>query len=135
MNTLLHLFRTLPLISISFTCLILFFIFSICLYIYVNINLKGICKIIVDDDNWYKMPLSPLTFHLLSALPLVFFKEFLNIKFNINFKKLYGKNYYFSLNCSDLESLLRKYPVFFYMQYIIFFLGILFIVFLLISMI
>lgn len=92
MNALLHLFKILPLISIGFTCLILFFIFSFCLYIYVNINLKGICKIIVDDENWYKVPLSPLTFHLLSALPLVFFKEFINFNFNINFNKLYEKN-------------------------------------------
>ena len=92
----------------GFVFLFIFFLCSFFLYVYININLKNICKIIVDDEMWYRTPLSPLTFHLLSALPIVFGKEYLNIKF----KKLYSKNYYFSLNESELKELINKYPVF-----------------------
>ena len=99
--------------SIGLLFLFLFFLCSFFLYIYININLKNICKIIVDDEMWYRAPLSPLTFHLLSALPIVFGKEYLNIKYNIKFKKLYSKNYYFALNESELKELINKYPIFF----------------------
>ena len=92
----------------GFVFLFIFFLCSFFLYVYININLKNICKIIVDDEMWYRTPLSPLTFNLLSALPIVFGKEYLNIKF----KKLYSKNYYFSLNESELKELINKYPVF-----------------------
>ena len=92
----------------GFVFLFIFFLCSFFLYVYININLKNICKITVDDEMWYRTPLSPLTFHLLSALPIVFGKEYLNIKF----KKLYSKNYYFSLNESELKELINKYPVF-----------------------
>ena len=92
----------------GFVFLFIFFLCSFFLYVYININLKNICKIIVDDEMWYRTPLSPLTFNLLSALPIVFGKEYLNIKF----KKLYSKNYYFSLNESELMELINKYPVF-----------------------
>ena len=98
-------------VGLIFLCL--FFLFSFFLYIYINLNLKNICKIIVDDEMWYRAPLSPLTFHLLSALPIVFGKEYLNIKYNIKFKKLYSKNYYFALNESELKELINKYPIFF----------------------
>ena len=96
----------------GFVFLFIFFLCSFFLYVYININLKNICKIIVDDEMWYRTPLSPLTFNLLSALPIVFGKEYLNIKYNIKFKKLYSKNYYFSLNESELKELINKYPVF-----------------------
>ena len=115
--------------SIGLLFLFLFFLCSFFLYIYININLKNICKIIVDDEMWYRAPLSPLTFHLLSALPIVFGKEYLNIKYNIKFKKLYSKNYYFSLNESELKELINKYPIFFYTQYFILFSGVSFIFF------
>ena len=92
----------------GFVFLFIFFLCSFFLYVYININLKNICKIIVDDEMWYRTPVSPLTFNLLSALPIVFGKEYLNIKF----KKLYSKNYYFSLNESELKELINKYPVF-----------------------
>ena len=92
----------------GFVVLLIFFLRSFFLYVSININLKNICKIIVDDEMWYRTPLSPLTFNLLSALPIVFGKEYLNIKF----KKLYSKNYYFSLNESELKELINKYPVF-----------------------
>ena len=90
----------------GFVFLFIFFLCSFFLYVYININLKNICKITVDDEMWYRTPLSPLTFHLLSALPIVFGKEYLNIKYNIKFKKLYSKNYYFSLNESELMELI-----------------------------
>ena len=113
----------------GFVFLFIFFLCSFFLYVYININLKNICKIIVDDEMWYRTPLSPLTFHLLSALPIVFGKEYLNIKYNIKFKKLYSKNYYFSLNESELKELINKYPIFFYTQYFILFSGVSFIFF------
>lgn len=120
-------------VGLIFLCL--FFLFSFFLYIYINLNLKKICKIIVDDENWYKSPLSPLTFHLLSALPIVFWKEYLSIKSNIKFKNLYSKEYYFALNEDTLNELINKYPFFFYTQYFILFSGILFIFFICISVI
>ncbi|HGW3737229.1 TPA: hypothetical protein ACNH0K_003356 [Acinetobacter baumannii] len=88
MDILLHLFKTLPFHMLGFLNLAIFFILSVFLYIYINLNLKGICKILVGDELWYKVPLSPLRFHILSALPIVFFREFLN------FKKLYQKDFY-----------------------------------------
>lgn len=100
--------------------LIVFFLCSIFLYVYINIHIKKIYKIIVNDEKWYKAPLSLLTFHFLSALPIVFWKEYLNIKRNIRFKKLYSKNYYFPLNKNNLSLLIKEYPVLFYMQYFIF---------------
>lgn len=101
--------------------------------------MKGICKILVGDELWYKVPLSPLSplsplrFHILSALPIVFFREFLNIKKDVNFKKLYQKDFYFALNKHELKMLVERYPVFFYTQYILLIYGLLFIIFLTIA--
>ncbi|HHP4540736.1 TPA: hypothetical protein ACSBV1_003933 [Acinetobacter baumannii] len=127
MDILLHLFKTLPFHMLGFLNLAIFFILSVFLYIYINLNLKGICKILVGDELWYKVPLSPLRFHILSALPIVFFREFLN------FKKLYQKDFYFTLNKHELKMLVERYPVFFYTQYILLISGLLFIIFLTIA--
>lgn len=118
---------------LGFLNLAIFFILSVFLYIYINLNLKGICKILVGDELWYKVPLSPLRFHILSALPIVFFREFLNIKKDVNFKKLYQKDFYFALNKYELKMLVERYPVFFYTQYILLISGLLFIIFLTIA--
>ncbi|EXB81393.1 hypothetical protein J542_3014 [Acinetobacter baumannii 299505] len=75
MDILLHLFKTLPFHMLGFLNLAIFFIICF-LYIYINLNLKGICKILVGDELWYKVPLSPLRFHILSALPIVFLENF-----------------------------------------------------------
>ncbi|ENW33183.1 hypothetical protein [Acinetobacter baumannii] len=133
MDILLHLFKTLPFHMLGFLNLAIFFILSVFLYIYINLNLKGICKILVGDELWYKVPLSPLRFHILSALPIVFFREFLNIKKDVNFKKLYQKDFYFALNKYELKMLVERYPVFFYTQYILLISGLLFIIFLTIA--
>ncbi|PNH13153.1 hypothetical protein [Acinetobacter baumannii] len=133
MDILLHLFKTLPFYMLGFLNLAIFFILSVFLYIYINLNLKGICKILVGDELWYKVPLSPLRFHILSALPIVFFREFLNIKKDVNFKKLYQKDFYFALNKYELKMLVERYPVFFYTQYILLISGLLFIIFLTIA--
>ena len=53
----------------------------------------------------------------------------LKIEYNIKFKKLYSKNYYFALNESELKELINKYPIFFYTQYFILFSGVSFIFF------
>ncbi|MFL9567982.1 hypothetical protein [Acinetobacter baumannii] len=127
MDILLHLFKTLPFHMLGFLNLAIFFILSVFLYIYINLNLKGICKILVGDELWYKVPLSPLRFHILSALPIVFFREFLNIK------KLYQKDFYFALNKHELKMLVERYTVFFYTQYILLISGLLFIIFLTIA--
>ncbi len=115
---------------LGFLNLAIFFILSVFLYIYINLNLKGICKILVGDELWYKVP---LRFHILSALPIVFFKEFLNIKKDVNFKNLYQKDFYFALNKYELKILVERYPVFFYTQYILLISGLLFIIFLTIA--
>lgn len=133
MDILLHLFKTLPFHMLGFLNLAIFFILSVFLYIYINLNLKGICKILVGDELWYKVPLSPLRFHILSALPIVFFREFLNIKKDVNFKNLYQKDFYFALNKYELKILVERYPVFFYTQYILLISGLLFIIFLTIA--
>lgn len=129
MEIIVHLLKTMPLIFIGFSSLLIFFILSFFLYFYLNIHLKGICKILVGDEDWYKKPLGPIDFHILSALPIIFLKEVLNIKKNINFKKLYNKNFYFSLNKHDLQMLIKEYPVFFLTQYTLFLFGIIFILF------
>ncbi|HHP7910517.1 hypothetical protein [Acinetobacter baumannii] len=133
MDILLHLFKTLPFHMLGFLNLAIFFILSVFLYIYINLNLKGVCKILVGDELWYKVPLSPLRFHILSALPIVFFRKFLNIKKDVNFKKLYQKDFYFALNKHELKMLVERYPVFFYTQYILLISGLLFIIFLTIA--
>ncbi len=73
MDILLHLFKTLPFHMLGFLNLAIFFILSVFLYIYINLNLKGICKILVGDELWYKVPLSPLRFYIkISSFFMIF---------------------------------------------------------------
>ena len=110
-------------------CFFLFFLFFIVQYIYISYNLKGICKIIFDDKLYFKLPLEPFNSYFLSCLPLVFWRETLNIKKGVNFKKLYGQQFYYLINKTQLNEMLIKYPKLFYIQYIIYASSILFFLF------
>lgn len=50
-------------------------------------------------------------------LPTVFWREVLNIKFNIPFKKMCGKEFYYEIDSDQLKKILDKYPKFFKIQY------------------
>lgn len=106
--------------------LILFFTLYFIQYIYISYNLKGICKIIFDDEKYFRLPLEPFNCFFISVLPIIFWRETLNIKKGTNFKKLYGKDFYYSLDKVQLKRILTRYPNFFYIQYIIYLSSILF---------
>ncbi|WP_180047464.1 MULTISPECIES: hypothetical protein [unclassified Acinetobacter] len=103
------------LIGLFFFVLLWFFLIS--LYIYTNIYLKGICKIVYKDEKRFKRLMEPFDFFYLSILPSAYLKEILNIKFNTSFKAYYGNNVYYKIGDSQLTELLRNYPMFFYLHY------------------
>ena len=129
MNKLLLFIEIMPLIFLCIVFFFLFFLFFIVQYIYISYNLKGICKIIFNDERYFKLPLEPLNSYFLSCLPLVFWRETLNIKKGVNFKKLYGQQFYYLINKTQLNEMLIKYPKLFYIQYIIYASSILFFLF------
>ncbi|MCU4425387.1 hypothetical protein [Acinetobacter sp. WU_MDCI_Abxb74] len=129
MNKFLLFIETMPLVFISLLCLILFFILYFIQYIYISYNLKGICKIIFGNERHFKLPLEPFNCFFISVLPIVFWREILNIKYGISFKKLYGKDFYYPMEENQLKELLKNFTLFFYIQYIIYLSGILFILF------
>ena len=120
MGIIILLLKKLPLITLGFfffaASMILYFIF----YIYMNINLKGISKIIFKNGKKYRRPLEPFNFIFLSCLPATFWREILNIKYQVKFKKLYGKEFYYPLDREQLIELLNNYKSYFLLQYIIF---------------
>ena len=129
MNKLLLFIEIMPLIFLCIVFFFLFFLFFIVQYIYISYNLKGICKIIFNDERYFKLPLEPFNSYFLSCLPLVFWRETLNIKKGVNFKKLYGQQFYYLINKTQLNEMLIKYPKLFYIQYIIYASSILFFLF------
>ena len=113
----------------------IFILFSIFLYlifyIYLNVNLRGICKIIFNNEKKYSSPLDPFNFIALSFLPTAFWREVLNIKYNKFFKSLYSKEFYYRLDKGKLVELLGGYRFYFVFQYVVFVssgLGLLFLV-------
>lgn len=118
---------------LSFFFLFLFFLSYLIQYSYLSYNLKGICKIIFNDEKYFRLPLEPFNSYFLSCLPLVFWRETLNIKKGVQFKKLYGKEFYYPMNKTQLKKILNQYPKLFYIQYLIFLFGILFFIFMLIG--
>ncbi len=116
--------ETMPLIFIGLSCLVLFFVLYLIQYIYISFNLKEICGIIFDDEKHFRLPLEPFNCFFISVLPIVFWREILNIKKEINFKKLYNKEFYYPIDRNQLKKLLGKFPMFFYNQYAIYFFGI-----------
>ncbi|WEI24409.1 hypothetical protein PYR74_11240 [Acinetobacter bereziniae] len=129
MDVFLSLFKEMPLVVLGFIFMSLFFVFYIIQYIYISYNLKGICKIIFYDEKYFRLPLKPFNCFFISFFPIVFWRETLNIKKNVKFKKLYGKEFYYSVDKNQLNEMLLKYPKFFYIQYIIYFSSIFFILF------
>ena len=95
--------------AVSFLFLFLFFFFYLLQYIYISYNLKGICKIIFSDESHFTLPLEPFNCFFISVLPIVFWREILNIKKEINFKKLYGKEFYYPMSKSQLNKMLNQY--------------------------
>ena len=122
MNILFQFIVELPLIFFGFLFLFLFlfFIFYFIQYIYVSFNLKKICKVVFDDERHFRLPLEPFNCFFISVLPIVFWRETLNIKYGTSFKKLYGKEFYYPIDQAQLKLLLKGFPVFFYIQYVIF---------------
>lgn len=101
-------------------------------YIYMNINFRSIAKIIFNDEERFRRPLEPFSFISLSILPTTFWREILSVKYNVSFNKLYGKEFYYSLNEDQLIELLENHKAFFIIQYFVFivsFLGIIFLVY------
>ena len=89
----------------------------ISLYIYINIYLKGICKIVYKDEKRFTKLMEPFDFFYLSILPSAYWKEILNVKFNTSFKAFYGNNVYYKIGDSQLKELLKNYPMFFFLHY------------------
>ncbi|MBJ8426803.1 MULTISPECIES: hypothetical protein [Acinetobacter] len=129
MNKFLLFIETMPLIFFSALSMAMFLIFSIFQYIYISYNIKGICRIIFYDEEYFRLPLEPFNCFFISLFPIVFWREILNIKKNVKFKKLYGKEFYYPVDENQLNEMLLRYPKFFYIQYIIYFSSIFFILF------
>jgi len=104
----------------SFLFLFLFFFFYLLQYIYISFNLKEICRIIFNNEKHFRLPLEPFNCFFISVLPIVFWREILNIKKGVNFKKLYGKEFYYPMSKSQINKMLNQFPKFFLMQYIIY---------------
>lgn len=95
----------------------LLWIFFISHYIYTNIYLKGICKIVYKDEKRFTRLMEPFDFFYLSMLPSAYWRETLNIKFDTSFKAFYGNNIYHKIDDSQLKGLLKNYPMFFRIHY------------------
>ncbi|ENX13172.1 hypothetical protein F895_02473 [Acinetobacter sp. CIP 64.2] len=120
---------------LSFFFLFLFFFFYIIQYFYVSYHLKGMCKVIFNEEKYFKVPLEPFNFFFVSVLPIVFWREVLNIKKEVKFKKLYGKDFYYPVDKYKLNKMLAKYKIFFYLQYLIYFFVMLWGVFMIVALI
>ena len=118
---------------VSFIFLFLFIFFYFLQYVYISFNLKGICKIIFSDEKHFTFPLEPFNCFFISVLPIVFWREILNIKKGINFKKLYGKEFYYPMSKSQLNKMLNQFPKFFVIQYIIYLSVILWAIFMIVA--
>lgn len=121
MDIIISLLTEIPLIFFGFLFLIFFLLLYLIQYFYISYNLKGICKIVFNDERYFKLPLEPFNCFFISVLPIIFWRETLNIKKGVNFKKLYGKDFYYSINKGEFEKMLKQYPKLFYVQYLIYF--------------
>ncbi|HFG6986665.1 MULTISPECIES: hypothetical protein [Acinetobacter] len=80
--------------------------------------------IIFNNEKHFRLPLEPFNCFFISVLPIVFWRETLNIKYGTSFKKLYKKDFYYPVEKNQLKKLIKKFPMFFYNQYAIYFCGI-----------
>lgn len=120
MDIVFTLLNEIPLIILGLLFFLISMVFYIIFYIYMNLNLKSISKIIFNNERKYRRPLEPFSFIFLSFLPITFWREILNIKYGTSFKKLYGKEFYYSLDKDQLVDLLKNHRAYFVFQYIIF---------------
>ena len=104
---------------------ILLWVFFVSLYVYTNIYIKEICGIVYKDEKKFKRLMEPFDFFYLSMLPSAYWREILNLKFDTSFKARYGNNVYQKIGDSQLNELLKSYPVFFYLHYLVILSGIL----------
>ncbi|MCE6005895.1 hypothetical protein [Acinetobacter soli] len=128
MDFLIYIFENKPFLIFGMLGLFFFFILwvlYISLYIYTNVYLKNICGLIYRDENRYKRLLEILSFHYISMLPSAYWRETLNIKFNLSFKNLYQQNFYQKIDKNQLQEFLKKYPFFFISHYLIILSGVL----------
>lgn len=119
------LFKEIPFITLGFLFYIILWFLYFFLYIYTNIYLKNICGIVYKNENRYKRLLEPFSFHYISMLPSAYWREILNIKFNLSFKNLYQQNIYQKIDKNQLQDFLKQYPFFFISHYLIILSGIL----------
>ncbi len=115
---------------ISFLFLFLYVFTFIVQYFYLSCNLKGICRLVYGDENHFKIPLNPFDSYFIGLVPVVFWREVLNIKRGISFKNLYNKDSFFIISKKELVQLLNKYPFLFGIQYTLILFGIFFLIFL-----
>ena len=108
METITRLFEKIPLIMSGFLCLTVFVLSSIFLYIYVNINIKGICRIVFENESKYKFPIEPFNYFFISLLPIVFWRELLVKRIKFNFKNIYKKFY---TSSASSEVIMRRSEV------------------------
>lgn len=128
MDFLIYIFENKPFLIFGMLGLFFFFILwvlYISLYIYTNVYLKNICGLIYRDENRYKRLLEILSFHYISMLPSAYWRETLNIKFNLSFKNLYQQKFYQKIDKNQLQEFLKKYPFFFISHYLIILSGVL----------
>lgn len=128
MDFLIYILENKPFLIFGMLGLFFFFILwvlYISLYIYTNVYLKNICSLIYRDENRYKRLLEILSFHYISMLPSFYWRETLNIKFNLSFKTLYQQNFYQKIDKNQLQEFLKKYPFFFISHYLIILSGVL----------
>ncbi|MBJ8417825.1 hypothetical protein [Acinetobacter courvalinii] len=104
-------------ILVGVLLIIVAWVVVISLYIYINIYLKGICKIVYKDEKRFTKLMEPFDFFYLSILPSAYWKEILNVKFNTSFKAFYGNNVYHKIDDSQLKELLKNHPMFFCLHY------------------
>lgn len=97
-----------PLVFIGLSCLFFFFVLYFIQYIYISFNLKEICMIIFNNEKHFRLPLEPFNCFFISVLPIVFWRETLNIKYGTSFKKLYKKDFYYPVEKNQLKKINKK---------------------------
>ncbi len=123
MNKFILFIETMPLVFIGLSCLFFFFVLYFIQYIYISFNLKEICMIIFNNEKHFRLPLEPFNCFFISVLPIVFWRETLNIKYGTSFKNFIKRIFIIQWKKS-IKKINKKFPMFFYNQYAIYFYGI-----------
>ena len=80
---------------------------------------------IYGDEKHFRIPLNPFDAYFIGLVPVVFWREALNVKKGVKFKKLYNKDFYFFISKKELFEILDKHPYFFLIQYFYMIFGVL----------